>query len=108
MARRSRSLGVVLALGMLPFSVQGVARAQLVANGGELLANSFTDGTQRVAGVSIAPNGEFVIVWQSDGQDGNSEGIFLRQFEANGASLEYIESAAGGHFCVECRRVEPV
>ena len=24
-----------------------------------------------------------------------------------GASLAYVESAAGGHFCVECRKVEP-
>jgi two-component system sensor histidine kinase PilS (NtrC family) len=41
---------------------------------------------------------------------GTGLGLYIARevCEANGASLEYVESAAGGHFCVECRRVEPV
>jgi two-component system, NtrC family, sensor histidine kinase PilS len=40
---------------------------------------------------------------------GTGLGLYIARevCEANEASLEYIESAAGGHFCVECRRVEP-
>lgn len=41
---------------------------------------------------------------------GTGLGLYIARevCEANGASLEYVESAAGGHFRVECRRVEPV
>jgi len=40
---------------------------------------------------------------------GTGLGLYIARevCEANEASLEYIESAAGGHFCIECRRVEP-
>ncbi len=40
---------------------------------------------------------------------GTGLGLYIARevCEANGASLEYIESAAGGHFCVDCRRVNP-
>jgi two-component system sensor histidine kinase PilS (NtrC family) len=41
---------------------------------------------------------------------GTGLGLYIARevCEANGASLDYVESAAAGHFCVECRRVEPV
>ncbi|MCC7080681.1 MAG: hypothetical protein IT530_08425 [Burkholderiales bacterium] len=41
---------------------------------------------------------------------GTGLGLYIARevCEANDASLEYVESTAGGHFCVECRRVEPV
>ena len=40
---------------------------------------------------------------------GTGLGLYIARevCEANEASLDFIESAAGGHFCVECRRVEP-
>lgn len=40
---------------------------------------------------------------------GTGLGLYIARevCEANEASLEYIESAAGGFFCVECRSVEP-
>ncbi len=41
---------------------------------------------------------------------GTGLGLYIARevCEANGASLAYVESAAGGHFCVECRKVEPL
>jgi two-component system, NtrC family, sensor histidine kinase PilS len=41
---------------------------------------------------------------------GTGLGLYIARevCEANGASLDYVESAAGGHFCIECRRVQPV
>jgi two-component system sensor histidine kinase PilS (NtrC family) len=41
---------------------------------------------------------------------GTGLGLYIARevCEANEAALDYIESAAGGHFCIECRRVEPV
>ncbi len=40
---------------------------------------------------------------------GTGLGLYIARevCEANGASLEYVESSAGGHFCVDCRRVQP-
>jgi two-component system sensor histidine kinase PilS (NtrC family) len=40
---------------------------------------------------------------------GTGLGLYIARevCEANEASLEYIESAAGGFFSVDCRRVEP-
>ena len=40
---------------------------------------------------------------------GTGLGLYIARevCEANEASLDYIESAAGGQFCIDCRRVEP-
>jgi two-component system sensor histidine kinase PilS (NtrC family) len=40
---------------------------------------------------------------------GTGLGLYIARevCEANGAALDYVESATGGHFCVDCRRVEP-
>lgn len=40
---------------------------------------------------------------------GTGLGLYIARevCEANDASLDYIESAAGGFFCVECRRLQP-
>jgi len=40
---------------------------------------------------------------------GTGLGLYIARevCEANDATLEYVESAAGGHFCIDCRRVEP-
>ncbi|MFC1482417.1 DUF4215 domain-containing protein, partial [Myxococcota bacterium] len=52
--------------------------------GGEFQVNSYTTSTQTYPAVAVAGNGSFVIVWQSDGQDGNSSGIFAQRFDAAG------------------------
>ena len=41
---------------------------------------------------------------------GTGLGLYIARevCEANEAALEYIESAVGGHFCIECRRADPV
>jgi len=40
---------------------------------------------------------------------GTGLGLYIARevCEANDATLEYVESAAGGYFCIDCRRVEP-
>jgi two-component system sensor histidine kinase PilS (NtrC family) len=40
---------------------------------------------------------------------GTGLGLYIARevCEANGASLEYLESSAGGHFCIDCRRAHP-
>ncbi|MCE2659636.1 MAG: DUF4347 domain-containing protein, partial [Rubrivivax sp.] len=57
-----------------------------VAQGGEMLLNSTTTGTQWNANVALAPGG-FLASWTSIGQDGDVEGVYLRQFTLDGTPL---------------------
>ena len=50
------------------------------AVGGEFQVNSFTPGTQCCADVGMDGNGDFVLVWQSRGQDGFQDGVFAQRF----------------------------
>ena len=64
-----------------------------VALGGEFRVNSFTTGDQTTPGVVALSGGGFVVVWQSNGQDGSSFGIYAQRYDASGAAL-------GGEFRV--------
>ena len=50
----------------------------------ELAANSYTVRSQAHPAVACRPSGEFVIVWQSLGQDGDNWGVYGRRFDAQG------------------------
>jgi hypothetical protein len=70
------------------FSTQGVPQ------GTEFRVNTFTPGGQYVvAGDTINPAGDFIIVWTSASQDGSAHGVFAQRFSASGATL-------GGEFRV--------
>ncbi len=56
-------------------------------SGGEFLVNTYTTGTQEYSVVASDASGNFVVVWQSTGQDGSLDGIFGRRFHASGAAL---------------------
>jgi hypothetical protein len=66
--------------------------------GGEFRVNSYTTGAQSQPSVASAASGNFVIVWDSDGQDGDRRGIFGQRFDATGGPLgaEFQVNAAGG------------
>jgi len=51
-------------------------------NGGQFRVNSETDGLQGILGpgLAVAPSGDFVIVWDSEYQDGDETGIFGQRF----------------------------
>jgi hypothetical protein len=68
------------------FSISGGALAS------EFQVNTYTSTSQRYAAVSADADGDFVLVWHSNAQDGNSYGIFGRRF-----------SSAGGPLAVEFR-----
>jgi hypothetical protein len=53
--------------------------------GDEFQLNSFTTGAQYHPGVSASSNGDFVVVWDSFGQDGNGNGVIARRFTSSGA-----------------------
>jgi len=52
--------------------------------GDEFQVNSFTNANQRVSSVAGLEDGGFVIVWQSDGQDGSGWGIYGKRYDVNG------------------------
>ena len=65
--------------------------------GGETRVNATTAGTQTLAAngrsVALDADGNFVVVWESTGQDGDQGGIYGRRFDYSGAAL-------GGEFRV--------
>lgn len=56
-----------------------------VAQGGEFHVNTYTDTYQAYPSVAIDPEGDFVVVWTSSGQDGSNEGVYAQLFSALGA-----------------------
>jgi hypothetical protein len=59
--------------------------------GPEFQVNTYTTGTQGQAQVDARPNGDFVVVWRSFHQDGDSAGIFGQRYDKLG-------TAQGGEF----------
>jgi len=53
--------------------------------GPEFRVNDFITGDQRYPGVAADAAGNFVVVWATDGQDGDGAGVFARRYDANGA-----------------------
>ncbi len=64
-----------------------------VAQGGEFLVNTFTASSQIRPSVAMDADGDFVIAWSSNGQDGDAHGIYAQRYSAAGATL-------GGEFQV--------
>jgi hypothetical protein len=61
------------------FDAAGVAQAA------EFQVNTYTPGAQKYPSVGIDTDGDFVVTWDSDGQDGASYGVFARRFNSAGA-----------------------
>ena len=58
-----------------------------VPEGPGVQVNTYTTDSQSSPSVAAAPNGDFVVVWQSRDQDGSWNGVFGRRFDAAGAPL---------------------
>jgi hypothetical protein len=54
--------------------------------GGEVRVNTFTTNDQTQPTVAIAPGGDYVIAWTSNGQDGDRGGIYAQRFDAAGVA----------------------
>ena len=83
--RRSVHLHCLVASLILLGSGPPPATAQLL--GAEFQVNSYTHSHQRYPAVAADDPGNFVVVWQSFGQDGSSYGVFGRRFDATGNPL---------------------
>jgi hypothetical protein len=55
------------------------------AIGVELQANLYSMGNQQLPTIAKAADGAFVVVWESEGQNGSAVGLAGRRFDSNGA-----------------------
>jgi hypothetical protein len=74
------------------FGVFVIAAAALAATpiGGEFQVNTYTTSTQQFPSVAVDPDGDFVVVWQSDGSAGGDTGslsIQGQRYDASGNSV---------------------
>ncbi len=51
-----------------------------VAQGNEFRVNTFTTGAQALAVVAMDADGDFVVAWDSGGQDGSDYGVFAQRY----------------------------
>lgn len=63
----------------------------------EIAVNTTAPNDQMKPAVAMATDGSFVVVWQSDKQDGDNYGIYARRFDAAGTPLS-IEIAVNDYF----------
>ncbi len=64
-----------------------------VAQGSEFPVNSYTTGYQQSPDIAMDSEGDFVVAWESNGQDSSMEGIYAQRYNASGV-------AQGGEFQV--------
>src|SRR4029434_4310587 len=55
--------------------------------GTEFQVNSYTTEQQSDPVIAVAPDGNFVVVWSSYGQDGSHFGVFGQRFASSGSSV---------------------
>ena len=55
--------------------------------GPEFRINTFTPGLQEIPRVAVDASGNFVVVWDSGGQDGSSTGVFGQRYDSSGSPL---------------------
>lgn len=55
--------------------------------GAELQVNTYTTSAQGKPAVSLDEDGDFVVTWEGLFQDGSSDGVFARRFDADGSPL---------------------
>jgi hypothetical protein len=60
---------------------------EFVPFGGEFQVNTYTNSDQGLGTVVSLTDGNFVIVWNSDGQDGSGFGVFGQVFSADGSPV---------------------
>ena len=57
------------------------------ARTGDLLVNTFTSNAQEYAAVAMDSDGDFVVTWSSQLQDGSGYGVYFQRFDADGVKL---------------------
>jgi hypothetical protein len=57
--------------------------------GDEFQINSYTNGIQVLPSVAVTGTNQFVVVWESNGQDGSNLGVFGRRYDRGIAGGEF-------------------
>jgi len=57
------------------------------ATGPEFQVNTYATGTQSQPAVAMDSTGNFVVTWTSDGQDGDSYGVYAQRYASDGTTL---------------------
>ena len=77
--RKLKANALSLILGLVFFCGTTGIYAQLVGSTGETLVNTnTTDSTQQNCAISMDTLGRYVVVWESEGQDGDGFGIYAK------------------------------
>ncbi|MFN6478681.1 beta strand repeat-containing protein [Nostoc sp. DedQUE07] len=63
------------------------------AIGAEFKVNTYTNGNQINPTIAMDADGDFIISWTSNGQDGSGEGIYAQRYNSSGVAI-------GGEFLV--------
>jgi hypothetical protein len=85
--------------------LEGVVARRYDASGNpvssEIPVNTYTAGRQIRPSVAMEDSGGFVVAWESEGQDGQGSGIFVRRFDSLGNP---VTGAGGSDLRVWARR----
>ncbi len=65
----------------------GRVLAQALPLGSETVVNTFTTLNQNAPTIASPGDGSFIVVWQSDDQDGNQTGVFGQRFDKTGTAV---------------------
>lgn len=74
--------------GYLSFLAGVVWGQEPMPVGKEFQVNTYTTDAQARPTVASHPGGDFVVVWQSDGQDGSGYGVFGQRYDSSGTPLD--------------------
>ncbi|MEZ5842231.1 MAG: hypothetical protein R3D27_00675 [Hyphomicrobiaceae bacterium] len=55
--------------------------------GGEFVVNTTTSSNQVEPSISALPDGGFMVLWTSEGQDGDGNGVYAQRFDAAGTTV---------------------
>src|SRR5688572_30843680 len=91
MHRRSRRMVIDRArerikLNVLIQALEPRVLLSITPDGPEFRVNTYTPSLQSGPITAVDGDGDFVVAWQSDGQDGSLFGVYAQRYDASGAA----------------------
>ena len=65
----------------------GMAQAELFPDGSEFQVNTYMPSGHELPAVAMNNSGQSVVVWESSGQDGSSDGVFGQRYDTTGSPI---------------------
>ncbi|MEM6697702.1 MAG: T9SS type A sorting domain-containing protein [Bacteroidota bacterium] len=86
--RQLQRLGITVGLSISLLGISQRVQAQNCdLNGGEFMVNTETSDSQARPDVAMDADGDFVVVWLSNDQDGDNSGVFGQIYQSNGTPV---------------------